>query len=267
MVTDIACLSEFTTIEVVHRGWPGGLSKPTPMTILPQPPPNAPAPPPSDVAILSRRKWMWLWIAGLFSMLIVVLLLGPLFIRQRHHGCGQTETVSNARQIGLALFEFETEYGKFPDATTSAAVKAETGTLLPLGAKTSNDFFRQLIAAEISQSEVIFYAKTVGGRKPDNVFDATHALERRECGFTYLLGATKLSNPSRPIVVTPMIPGTDRFDPEPFKGKAVILRIDNSVTSLPIDKSGHVIVNGRNLMDPHHPIWDGHAPVIAWPDL
>jgi hypothetical protein len=64
-----------------------------------------------------------------------------------------------------------------------------------------------------------------------------------------------------------MIPGTDRFDPKPFKGKAVILKMDNSVTSLSIDKAGHAILDGRNLMDPHHPIWEGHAPVIAWPDL
>jgi len=114
----------------------------------------------------------------------------------------------------------------------------------------------------------MFYAKTAGGRKPDNVFGTTHALDKKECGFTYLLGAaTTTDNPRRPIVVAPMIPGTDRFDPKPFEGKAVMLMIDNSVTSLPIDKHGHIFIDGRNLMDPHHPIWDGHAPVIAWPDL
>jgi len=236
--------------------------------MLPQPPPDAPAPPPSEAALLSQRKWRQLLTVGLVSLGIVVLLvlIAPLILRSRKK-TDQTEAVSNARQIGLALFEFEAEYGKFPTATTIAAVKAKTGTLLPLGTKNSNDFFRQLIAAEISQNEGMFYARTAGGRKPDNVFDATHALEKRECGFTYFLGATEKDNPRRPLVVAPMIPGTDRFDPKPFKGKAVILKMDNSVTSLSIDKAGHAILDGRNLMDPHHPIWEGHAPVIAWPDL
>lgn len=179
----------------------------------------------------------------------------------------QTEAISNVRQIGLALFEFETEYGKFPDTTTVAAVKGKAGTLIPLGAKSSNDFFRQLMASGIAQSEQIFYSKNRDTRKPDGLMAGSQALEKRECGFTYFLGATSRDTPGRPLVVAPMIPGTDRFDPKPFKGKAVILKLDNSVTSLPIDKNGHVIFLGRNLMDPHHPIWEGHAPVIAWPEL
>lgn len=235
--------------------------------MLPQPPPNAPAPPPSEAALLSQKKWNQLLTVGLVSLGIVVLLVltAPLTLRSRKKA-DQVEAISNSRQIGLALFEFETEYGKFPDATTIAAVRSRTGTLLPLGAKTSNDFFRQLIGSKIAQSEAIFYAKTRTTRKPDGLMTGSHALEKGECAFTYFLGATPRSKSSRPIVVTPMIPGTDRFDPKPFKGKAVILRIDNSVTSLSIDKAGHVIVDGRNLMDPHHPIWEGHAPVIAWPE-
>lgn len=132
---------------------------------------------------------------------------------------------------------------------------------------TSNDILRKLIATDFTQSEGIFYAKIDGARRPDDVITGTEALKKGECGFTYFLGATKTDNPRRPLLVTPMIPGTDRFDPKRFHGKAVILKLDNSVTSYLIDKDGHVIVDGRNLMDPHHPIWDGHAPVIAWPDL
>ncbi len=37
--------------------------------------------------------------------------------------------------------------------------------------------------------------------------------------------------------------------------------------ALNIDKAGHIIIDGRNLMDPKHPIWDGHPPIIAWPEL
>lgn len=236
--------------------------------MLPQPPPDAPAPPATEAALVSRRKWKWLWMVGLGSMVAVVA--SPLFLmRRRSCHSPAREATNNARQLGLALFEFETEYGKFPNATTILPVQQATGTALPMGIKTSNDFFRQLIAAGIAQSEPMFYAEISGNRKPDNIFDVGHALEKGECGFTYFLSATgdAAGNPGRPIVVAPMIPGTDQFDPKPFEGKAVLLKMDNSVTSLPIDKDGHVIVDGRNLMDPHHPIWDGHAPVIAWPDL
>jgi hypothetical protein len=235
--------------------------------MLPQPPPNAETTPPSEAALLSRRKWRWLLGVGGFSVILVVLiLLAPKFLR-RGHNRDDIEAMNNARQIGLALFEFETEYGKYPDATTIAAVQKETGTLLPLGRRSSNEFFRQLIATGISSNEVMFFAKTQDTLKPDGLIDGGHAIEKRECGFTYFLGATFKDNPNRPILVTPMIPGTDRFDTKIHKGKAVILKLDYSVMLLPIDKHGHVLVAGRNLMDPHHPIWDGHAPVIAWPEF
>jgi hypothetical protein len=164
------------------------------------------------------------------------------------------------------LFEFEKEFGRFPDADTITAVQAKTSTHLDLGKTSSNEFFRQLIASNITQSEAMFYAKINGARKPDNVISKAEALKMGECAFTYILGATELSSPGRPLVVAPMIPGTDRFDPKPFEGKAVILRMDNSVSWLNIDKAGYAIAHGGNLLDPSNPIWDGHPPVIAWPE-
>lgn len=237
------------------------------MTMLTQPPPDAPAPPPSEAAILSQKKWKWLWVAGVVSIIIVALagLTAPLVVRKRTN-CGQTEEVSNARQIGLALSEFENQYGSYPDAATATRIRSETKTTLNLGTKSSNDFFRQLLAANITQSEKIFYAKGSSVHKPDDVIAGAKALEKGECAFTYLLGASIRDNPSRPLAVAPMIPGTDRFDPKPFEGKAVILRIDNSVTSLRIDKMGHVNYGVGDLMDPSNLIWDGHPPVIAWPE-
>ena len=238
--------------------------------MLPQPPPDAKAPPPSETALRSRRYRRWIWVTGVVS---VVLL--PVFFfawsdyrRGVSHGRGRirTEAVNNARQIGFALFEFEIEYGRFPDATTITAVQKETGTLLPLGTKTSNDYFRQLIGAGITQSEPMFYARIEGSRKPDGLMDPANTLVKGNVGFAYLAGLASMGSPSRPLVVTPLIPGTDRFDPKPFDGKAVILKMDNSVTSIPIQKDGHVLLSGRNILDPGHPIWDGKPPVIVWPE-
>ncbi len=233
--------------------------------MLPQPPPDASAPLPSEHVLRSRRIWRWIWISGVVS--ILCLLLPPVTIRSGPHRGDQSEAVNNARSLGIALFEFEREFGSFPDQGTVSAVRAKTSTDLDLRSKSSNDFFRQLIASGIAQSEPMFYAKINGTRKPDGVFTKGEALKTGECGFTYFLGGKSTDNPSRPLVVTPMIPGTDRFDPKQFDGKAVVLHLDNSVSSYPLDKDGHLMIDGRNLMDPGHPIWDGHPPVIAWPDL
>ena len=91
----------------------------------------------------------------LVELLVVIVIIAalagltaPMVIRQRKKA-DQTEAVSNARQIGLALFEFETAYGSFPDSTTAPTVTENTGTTLTFGGSTANDYFRQLIAAEI----------------------------------------------------------------------------------------------------------------------
>jgi hypothetical protein len=206
---------------------------------------------------------------GLFISIVILAILdlnlpGGARCRKRPD---QTEAVNNARQIGIALFEFEAEYGRFPDESTIAKVREKTGSALRLGARTSNDCFRQLLAAGIAQSESIFYAKASGAHKPDGYFEGTKALEKGEVGFAYLSGLRSDGNPSQPLIVAPLIPGTDRFDPKPFEGKAVILKMDNSVTSMIIGKDGHVKVDGKNLLDPGNPVWNGHPPVIAWSDL
>jgi hypothetical protein len=47
----------------------------------------------------------------------------------------------------------------------------------------------------------------------------------------------------------------------------VILWSDNSVQSLPINRSsGEVIVEGKNLLDPSNRVWGGTPPVIAYPE-
>ena len=48
--------------------------------------------------------------------------------------------ISNACQIGMALFEFETEYGSYPDESTAAMVKESTGTSMELEGVSSNPF-------------------------------------------------------------------------------------------------------------------------------
>jgi len=198
----------------------------------------------------------------LVELLVVIVIIAalaglaaPQIIRQRKKA-DQTEAVSNARQIGLALFEFETTYGSYPDSDTATRVTENTGTQLSLAGDNANAYFRQLLAAEIAQSEAIFYAKTAFSRKPDGVFNTTAtALAPGEVGFGYLingdLGFSSAGNPQRPIVVAPLAfpfaPG--EFDRDIYDSVAVILRIDNSVQSLPIMRQSRLVqLGGGNTM-------------------
>ncbi len=192
-------------------------------------------------------------------------LAAPLVIRQRKKA-DQTEAVGNARQLGLVLNVFKEEYGSYPDDATAQAVADKTHTAKITGS-TANDRFRQLIRAETDAAESLFYVHTPGVHKPDGIMDDNHALEKGECGFAYIGNGATSDSVVRPLAITPLIPGTTRFDPKPFDGKAVILWTDESVKSLPIDRTtGRVILNGKDLLDPSHPVWGGKPPVIALPE-
>lgn len=213
----------------------------------------------------------------LVELLVVIVIIAalagltaPMVIRQRKKA-DQTEAVNNGRQIGLALFEFETEYGSFPDKDTAEAVANNTETTVSSG-EDANSKFRQLIRAGIAQSETMFYAKTVYTKKPDNSFATdTNALENGEVGFGIMMkadgkGLSASGNPSRPICATPFTQNLNgEFDFEMYDGKAVVLKLDNSVTSINIIKSsGAAKMNGKNLtQDGEDTVW-GANNSVAW---
>ena len=128
----------------------------------------------------------------LVELLVVIVIIAalagltaPMVIRQRKKA-DQTEAVSNARQIGLAMIEIENEYGNYPDSTTAPTVTAATGSLLTLTGTNSNDYFRQLLAGNFTQSETIFYEKIANAKKPDNNISGAEALKEGEVGFGYI---------------------------------------------------------------------------------
>lgn len=206
----------------------------------------------------------WLIVVGVFSM--VALLAMPMFTRRKRINCGPTEVTNNAWQLGIALLEFEAEYGKFPDVSTAAEVKRRRVTPLSLAGNSSNDILAQMIAAGICQSESMFYAKAKGAVKPDNIMDTdASVLSHGECGFAYISNVDATTNPSTPLLFGPIIPGTRSFDAEANDGKAIILKLDSSVSSLRINSAGQVMYLGLELLDPKNPIWGGKAPDVKWP--
>ena len=175
----------------------------------------------------------------------------------------QTEAITNLRRIGLALFEFETEYGFFPNAETAVTVKDATGYKGELRAETSSDCFLQLVAAGIVNDPSIFQSGKPEAKPAPGANPAGDRLEK--CFFSYLPTRSSAGHPGRPLVVAPLIKGTMLFDRKIFAGKAVVMRKDNSVTSVPIDEEGRAIVDGRDLFDPGQPYWKGEEPTVKWP--
>ncbi len=222
----------------------------------------------------------------LVELLVVIVIIAslagltaPMVIRQRKKA-DQTEAVSNARQIGFAMLEFESDYGSYPDASTLTEIDENfpSPTIQGTAGPDANGYFKQLMQAGITQSEQMFYAKAKGTRKPDgDISSDTEALAGGEVGFGYILdgtdGLSTAGNPARPFVVTPLVPGsTSAFDGDPFDKKAVILRVDNSATSVNIrvaaggtSNSGEAIIGGDSLLDPANPIWGSTRPAMAGP--
>ena len=193
---------------------------------------------------------------------IVVMILVALFVISALAGLSapkilraakaseRTEAINNAKQVGLALLEFDQEYGSFPDEETAAMVREATKTELDLSGHTSNAMFRQLIANGV-QSEDIFFCLHPETGKPDGNMRPGKALEAGEVGFSYLAGQNTSGNPGRSVLFAPMIIGTEQFWPKPFQQKAVLLRLDNSVEA-PLIRStdGRVSVgNGKTIFD------------------
>jgi prepilin-type N-terminal cleavage/methylation domain-containing protein len=220
----------------------------------------------------------------LVELLVVIVIIAslagltaPMVIRQRKKA-DQTEAVSNARQIGIAMLEFDNDYGSYPGKLTldqvienfpDEVIKGEAGS-------DSNGYFKQLMQAGLTQSEAIFYAKAKGTRKPDGKIKTnTDALSAGEVGFGYITdgdeGMSSAGNPARAVCVTPLSPtDTGKFDGDPFDKKAVILRIDNSATSVNIrvasgSTTGDAIVGGASLLATSNDIWGSSVPTVRAP--
>jgi hypothetical protein len=224
---------------------------------------------PPDAEVL--QPWAWKKRRGPLVLGCAVMVLtgslGARFILKSHEARERTEIVNRMKQIGLALQEFDSQYGCFPDQSTAAAVKEATGTTLTLGSGSSNQLFRQLLVMGSVRDEKLFHVKAADSKEPDNRFDDdAHALAPGECSFAYVADLTSSADPGTPLLIYGLLPGSTTFD-STLSGAASILRIGNSVTAVQIDASGHGRVNGIDLFDPAQPFWHGKAPDLKWPEL
>lgn len=222
----------------------------------------------------SLGMWLILALVGMFF----VGLTRPVVIRSQKKA-PQTEAVSNARRIGIALFEFETAYGSYPDETTAPKVRLKTGTQLDLGNTSANDYFRQLVAAQFLEDDRPFFAETAFIKKSGMFGERRkRTLEAGTVGFGYLMNGksafTSAGNPARPLACAPLAfdgksVSSQQFEFDRYDGKAVVLRIDNSVASLPIQKDSRLAAlgGGKTLLQTGpDTVWGSHEhPVIVPP--
>ena len=200
-------------------------------------------------------------------ILICIIVIVLTRIDTRFKEANREEAFGNLRSFSLALYSFQDEYGSYPSDSTTTLVNTKNPSHgYDFSGKSSNAAFRQLMATGITESEMISYAKIKNSIKPDGNISPGEALKKGEVGFSYISGLSSKCKPSTPIVLTPLIPGTTRFDPNPFKGKALVLHIDNSVRTYDINKDGHVYDKDGDILSPNHPIWNGKAPDIRYPE-
>lgn len=194
---------------------------------------------------------------------IIVTLAGvatPVLIGQKKNG-DRAEAIQNAKQIGLALFNFENDNGKYPDDSTVDLLDDDA---IISSAGDANEYFSQLIAGGYVDQESPFYCVTSFSVKPDNnKATAGEILKAGENGFSYVMrsagvGLSSAVNSAVPIVVAPSAFEADgTYDRNVFNKKAVVLRIDMSVTDPTINEDKEIVASGNDLFDPGTgTVWD-----------
>ncbi|MCW1924933.1 hypothetical protein OKA05_20390 [Luteolibacter arcticus] len=202
-------------------------------------------------------------------ILLIAVLASPDGLRRRKgKNSARAEAVNNAKQILLALLDHQERYGSFPNEKTMQKIAKEKG-IAPFPLTTSNDYFRLLLAGGAA-SEKMGYCSfpSLPTHRPDDVISPLEqAFARGEVGFAYVANLPADSHGDTPVLVAPLIPGTFQFDPKPFDGRAVVLKMDGSTTTMTIrEDNGLVSIRGgKTLFDPSAPYWNGKMPDVKYP--
>lgn len=208
----------------------------------------------------------------LVELLVVISIIAtlagvgvPVIIAQKRKG-DRSEATANIKQVGMAMFSFDQDYGTYPGDLTATGQKvidnnpsdaSNAASNITLSYTTSNGLFCQLIRAGFIDSEKSFYAKSNFTKKPDNNLSGTNALSAGECGFSYIVNNTvaqplsSSGNSGQPLLIAAAykasgsggsVDSTGKFDPDVYDKKAVVFRIDNSATAETVRTSDKYVI-------------------------
>ena len=217
----------------------------------------------------------------LVELLVVIAIIAVLAglatpqIMKAKKNADRTTAINNARQIGMALLEFENEYSTFPSEETRRDLEDLDIETVPDG-DDANAYLGQLISADFIDSEEVFYAKGVkGARKGDNIMSQGEILTEGEnaWGYVMLSDGAALSSSSAssvtPVLVAPLTRGGSEpeFDPVPYNGKMVYFKPDGSTAEARVKKNGQAaLTKGRTLFAVGEgTIWERDEPDVREP--
>ena len=239
-----------------------------------------------DLAIIEeerrvRRQTDVRYILKCLGVIILLVLIAAVFtpvVLKSPKKPNMTQAVSNSKQIYLALLDFESDYGTFPDEKT--AKKATK--LSDFHGAYSNDYLGQLIAGGYTTSEQIFYAyRKRSSKKPDDdISPPSNILEKGECGFAYTMvkdagsirGLSTGDNGGIPVLSAIMSDDKGSFDPTAYDHRGVYLRVDGSARQERIQVSDNkvYISGGKTLFETgNQTVWGNLyklEPIILLPE-
>jgi len=175
------------------------------------------------------------FVVGIGLIVLLSALATPAILKQRKK-MAQMESISNSRQIYLMMMDFEADNGTFPDDATAQEFDQPDF----YRGDSSNRYLAQLIAGGYTMSESLFTTGETGYKEADELISPeTEVLKKGENGWAYVLVDDKTEEPNirglstqdggdLPVLISALADISGNFNPVPYDGRYIFLRIDGS---------------------------------------
>ena len=204
---------------------------------------------------------------AVMTILVVLAGIAPASIFKSLKRASLAEAINNAKQVKLALDSFATDFdGQYPNDDTAEYV-IEGGT----GETYSNDYFRQMFFAGVTESEKIFWVKNsaVAAKfAPDDKVgergrvQADEVLQKGDVHWAYINEQTNLDTGSRSLILDGYKRGKSEWDPNTWDQKVIVLRIDGACKPMRMRASDGKVLDGskKDILSAQADAWDGEDP-------
>ena len=202
-----------------------------------------------------RKRKVPTWLVCVFALVVAVLAVGfliPIFVSSQKK-TSHARAVQDVKKIGYALYEFEEDYGMYPNEETARLLKEKYPTRAHLlKTKTSNDLLKQLVIAGYMGGDSYLYG--------DDQLSAMEWLNSDVFPYSYVMGMSSSSNSALPLLICPLERGKttvdEKYSRKHHNQRVVIIRVDLSVTDRRLDD---------DYFDWSQPHWGSQKPKILWP--